>query len=327
MRRREFIALLAGAVASRPVTALAQVPTKRPLIAVLIVPSQATSQEYRSAFTQRLQELGYIERRNYEIEYRYANGDLTRLPGLADELIRLKPKVIVASSSAAALAAKQLTASIPIVAAATFDPVTLGLAASYARPESNVTGIVAGWDTIVGKQLELGFELVPGAKLVGMMVDAGFAPGASFRRGAEIAARATGANLFAVDVRAPADLDAAFQTLTREHASIVIVHPDPMFLNERRRIAELAVTAQLPVVYGFRQHVDDGGLMSYGIDLYENFRRAAAYVDKILKGAKPADLPIEQPTKFELVINLKAAKAIGLTIPEAFLLRADEVIE
>jgi len=291
------------------------------------VPSQATSQEYRSAFTQRLQELGYVERRDYEIEYRYADGDLTRLPTLADELIRLKPNVIVVSSSAAALAAKQATASIPIVAAATFDPVSLGLAASYARPERNVTGIVAGWDTIVGKQLELGFELVPGAKLVGMLVDAGFAPGAFFRRGAEIAARATGAKLLSVDVRAPADLDAAFQTLTRERVSIVIVHPDPMFLNERRRIAELAIAAQLPVVYGFRQHVEDGGLMSYGIDLHENFRRAAAYVDKILKGAKPADLPIEQPTKFELVVNLKTAKALGLTIPEAFLLRADEVIE
>jgi putative ABC transport system substrate-binding protein len=327
MRRRTFLGLLAVAVASRPFIALAQVSTKRPLIAVLIVPSQATSQEYRSAFTQRLQELGYVERRDYEIEYRYADGDLTRLPTLADELIRLKPNVIVVSSSAAALAAKQATASIPIVAAATFDPVSLGLAASYARPERNVTGIVAGWDTIVGKQLELGFELVPGAKLVGMLVDAGFAPGAFFRRGAEIAARATGAKLLSVDVRAPADLDAAFQTLTRERVSIVIVHPDPMFLNERRRIAELAIAAQLPVVYGFREHVEDGGLMSYGIDLHENFRRAAAYVDKILKGAKPADLPIEQPTKFELVVNLKTAKAIGLTIPEAFLLRADEVIE
>jgi ABC-type uncharacterized transport system substrate-binding protein len=298
MRRRTFLGLLTAAAASRPAITLAQVSTKRPLIAVLIVPSQATSQEYRSAFTQRLQELGYVERRDYEIEYRYADGDLTRLPTLADELILLKSNVIVVSSSAAALAAKQATASIPIVAAATFDPVSLGLAASYARPERNVTGIVAGWDTIVGKQLELGFELVPGAKLVGMLVDAGFAPGAFFRRGAEIAARATGAKLLSVDVRTPADLDAAFQTLTRERVSIVIVHPDPMFLNGRRRIAELAIAAQLPVVYGFREHVEDGGLMSYGIDLHENFRRAAAYVDKILKGAKPADLPIEQPTKF-----------------------------
>jgi putative ABC transport system substrate-binding protein len=327
MKRREFMGLLAVTMALRPIVAFAQVSTKRPLIAVLIVPSQATSQSYRSAFTQRLQELGYAERQDYEIEYRYADGDLTRLPALADELIGLKPKVIVASSSAAALAAKQSTASIPIVAAATFDPVSLGLAASYARPEGNVTGIVAGWDTIVGKQLELGFELVPGAKLVGMMVDARFAPGAFFRRGAEIAANATGGKLLSVDVRTPADLDAAFQTFTRERVSVVIVHPDPMFLNERRRIAELGVAAQLPVVHGFREHVEAGGLLSYGIDLHENFRRAAAYVDKILKGAKPADLPIEQPTKFELVINLKTAKAIGLTIPESFLIRADEVIE
>jgi putative tryptophan/tyrosine transport system substrate-binding protein len=327
MKRREFLGLFAAIVVSRPIITFAQVPTKRPLIAVLIVPSQATSQRYRSAFTQRLQELGYIEHRDYEIEYRYADGDLTRLPELVDELIRHEPKVIVASSSAAALAAVQATASIPIVAAATFDPVSLGLAASWARPERNVTGIVAGWDTLAGKQLELGLELVPGAKLVGMMVDAGFAPGAFFRRGAEIAARATGARLVSVDVRAPADLDTAFETLTRERVSIVIMHPDPMFLNERRRIVELAVAARLPVVYGFREHVEDGGLMSYGIDLHENFRRAAAYVGKILKGAKPTDLPIEQPTKFELIINLKTAKALGLTIPEAFLLRADEVIE
>jgi putative ABC transport system substrate-binding protein len=327
VKRREFIGLFAAIVASGPIIAFAQVPTKRPLIAVLIVPSQATSQRYRSAFTQRLQELGYIDRRDYDIEYRYADGDLTRLPALVDELIRHEPKVIVASSSAAALAAVRATASIPIVAAATFDPVSLGLAASWARPERNVTGIVAGWDALAGKQLELGLEVVPGAKLVGMIVDAGFAPGALFRRGAEIAAQATGARFVSVDVRAPADLDAAFQTLTRERVSIAIVHPDPMFLNERRRIAELAVAARLPVVYGFREHVEDGGLMSYGIDLHENFRRAAAYVGKILRGAKPADLPIEQPTKFELVINLKTAKALGLTIPEAFLLRADEVIE
>jgi putative ABC transport system substrate-binding protein len=242
-------------------------------------------------------------------------------------LIRLQPKVIVASSSAAALAAKQATTSIPIIAAATFDPVSLGLAASYARPEANVTGIVAGWDTIVGKQLELGFELVPEAKLAGMIVDGAFAPSAFFRRGAEIAAGARGARLFYVDVRRPDDLDAAFQILTRERVGIVIVHPDPMFLNERRRVADLAITTRLPIVCGFREHVEEGALMSYGIDLRDNFRRAAAYVDKILKGAKPADLPIEQPTKFELVVNLKTAKALGLAIPESFLLRADEVIE
>jgi putative tryptophan/tyrosine transport system substrate-binding protein len=327
MQRREFIALLAGAVASRPIIALAQVLTKRPLIAVLLGASQATSEATRSAFTQRLQELGYVEGRDYEIEYRYADGDLTRIPALVNEVIRLKPSVIVVGNSTGALAAKRATASIPIVAAVTLDPVSLGLATSQARPEGNITGIVGSLDTLVGKQLELGFELVPRGKLAGMLVDVGSQGAGFLRRGAENAAQAMGARLLSAEVRAPADIDAAFQALTRAHVNIVIVPTDPMLLNERRRIAELAIAAQLPIVCGFREHVDDGGLMSYGIDLRENFRRAAVYVDKILKGAKAADLPIEQPTKFELVISLKTARAIGLTIPEAFLLRADEVIE
>jgi putative ABC transport system substrate-binding protein len=177
----------------------------------------------------------------------------------------------------------------------------------------------------VGKQLELGFELMPGAKRAGMLVNLNNSP--IVRQGAETAAQAMAANLIPVEIRTPADIDSAFQTLARERVRIVIALADLMFLNERRRMAELAIAAQLPVVYGFREHVEAGGLMSYGVDMRANFRRAAAYVDKILKGAKPADLPFEQPTKFELVINLKAAKALGLTIPESFLLRADEVIE
>jgi putative tryptophan/tyrosine transport system substrate-binding protein len=327
MRRRKFFALLAGMVALRPVIALAQVPTKRPLIAVLIGQSQATDQRNRSAFTQGLQELGYVEGRDYEIEYRYADGDLAQTPTLANELIRLKPSVMVVGNSTAALAAKRATASIPIVAAAIFDPISLGLVPSHARPEGNVTGIVGGLDSVVGKQLELGLELIPGAKLVGILVDAGFAPAAFYQRSAEIAAQAMSARLFSVDVQAPGEIGGAFHTLTRERVNFVLVHPNPMFLGERRRIAELAIAAQLPMVCGFREHAEDGALMSYGIDLRENFRRAAVYVDKILKGAKPADLPIEQPTKFELVVNLKTAKALSLTIPESFLLRADEVIE
>jgi ABC-type uncharacterized transport system substrate-binding protein len=326
MRRREFLGLLAGAAVSRPVLALAQVPTKRPLIAVLSSGSPTTT-EFQSGLPHGLQELGYVEGRDYEIQYRYMSGDVTRLPELVDELIRLKPNVIVVGNSAAALAARQTTTSIPIVAAAIFDPVSLGLAASPARPGGNVTGIVAGWDTVIGKQLELGLELVPGAKLVGMLLHVDFPPAAFLRRGAEIAAQARTTKLLSVEVHAAADFDAAFQNLTRERVNLMIVHPSPLFVTERRRIAELAIAAQLPIVYGFRVHVEDGGLMSYGIDLHENWRRAATYVDKVLKGAKPADLPIEQPTKFELVINLKTAKAIGLTIPEAFLLRADEVIE
>jgi putative tryptophan/tyrosine transport system substrate-binding protein len=327
MKRRTFLGLLAISAATWPVIALAQVPTKRPVIAVLFVGSQATTPVYRSAFTKGLREQGYVEGRDYDIEYRYADGDLTRLPLLADELVQLKPNVIVVGSSPAALATKQATSSIPVVAAATFDPISIGLAASQARPEGNVTGILGSWETLVGKQLELAFELVPRAKLVGMLVDVAVSGAPFLRKGAENAAQAMGAKLLPVEVRAPADIDAAFQALTRAHANIVIVPTDPMFLNERRRIAELAVAARLPIVCGFREHVEDGGLMSYGIDPRENWRRAATYVDKILKGARPADLPIEQPTKFELIVNLKTARALGLTIPESFLLRADEVIE
>jgi putative ABC transport system substrate-binding protein len=324
MRRRRFIVLFAAAVASRPVITLGQVSTQRPLIAVLGGTSQAAGQHTRNALTQGLQELGYVEGRDYDIEYRYADGDVTRQPVLVDELIRHKPNVIVVPNALAALAAKQATASIPIVTISG-DPVSLGLAASDARPKGNVTGIFVDYVSLVGKQLELGFELVPGAKRAGMLVNVNNVT--IVRQGAETAAQAMAANLIPVEIRTPADIDSAFQTLARERVRVVIALADPMFLYERRRMAELAIAAQLPVAYAFREHVEAGGLMSYGVDLRANYRRAAAYVDKILKGAKPADLPFEQPTKFELVINLKTAKAIGLTIPESFLLRADEVIE
>ncbi len=324
MRRRQFIVLFAAAAASRPFITLAQVSTKRPLIAVLIGGSQAASQHWRNGLPQGLQELGYVEGRDYDIEYRYADGDVTRQPVLVDELIRHKPNVIVAGNGLATLAAKQATVSIPIVGI-TADPVAFGLAASQARPKGNVTGIYVDYVSLVGKQLELGFELMPGAKRAGMLVNVNSTT--IVRQGAETAAQAMAANLIPVEIRTPADIDRAFQTLARERVRIVIALVDPMFLNERRRMAELAIAAHLPVVYGFREHVDAGGLMSYGVDLRENWRRVAVYVDKILKGAKPADLPFEQPTKFELLINLKAAKALGLTIPESFLLRADEVIE
>jgi len=326
MRRREFLGLVAATMASRPVIALAQVSTKRPLIAVLSAASQATSQRWIGGFPQGLQELGYVAGRDYDTEYRYGDGDHTRLPLLAEELVRHKPNVIVTGSSGATLAAKQAAGDIPIVFAGTAEPVALGLAASQARPGGSVTGIVSNLDSLAGKQLELGFELMPGRKRAGLLVDVGSPVSALVRQGAEIAVRAMAVNLISIEVRASGDIDPAFQ-LTRERVNLVVVPPDPMFLNERRRIAELAIAARLPAVYGLREHVEDGGLMSYGVDLRENFRRAAAYVDKILKGAKPGDLPIEQPTKFELVINLKAAKAIGLTIPESFLARADEVIE
>src|SRR6266536_5522418 len=248
MRRREFIGLLAVTVASRPVIVLAQVSTKRPIIAVLIGASQAASQRWVSAFPQSLQELGYVEHRDYEIEYRYADGDLTRTPALVDELIRLRPNVIVVGHTTAAIVAKRATASIPIIVAAYGDPVSLGLAASLARPQENVTGIISSLGSLVGKQLEFGFELVPGAKRVGMLVNASNVASTLFRQGVETAAQAIAANLFFVEVRTPTDIDSAFQTLARERANIVIVYPDTMSLNERRRIAELAIATRLVAV-------------------------------------------------------------------------------
>src|SRR6266516_1621143 len=278
MKRRQFIALFAAAVASRPVITLGQVSAQRPLIAVLLGGSQAASQHTRNALRQGLQELGYVEGRDYDIEYRYADGDVTRQPVQVDELIRHKPNVIVATNAFASLASKQATAIIPIVTVSGSDPVSLGLATSHARPKGNVTGIYVDYVSLVGKQLEFGFELMPGAKRVGMLVNLSNVISTVLRQGAEAAAQTMAANLISVEVRTPADIDGAFQTLAREQVNIVIVPPDAMFLSERRRIAELAIAAQLPVVYGTREHVEDGGLMSYGINLRENFRRAAAYV-------------------------------------------------
>jgi putative ABC transport system substrate-binding protein len=250
MKRRQFIVLFATAAASRPVITLAQVSAQRPLIAVLAGGSQATGQHTRNALLQGLQELGYVKGRDYDIEYRYADGDVTRQPAQVDELIRHKPNVIVAANALAALAATQATASIPIVTVAGADPVSLGLATSLARPKGNVTGIFVDYVSLVGKQLELGFELMPGAKRAGMLVNLNNVP--IVRQGAETAAQAMAASLIPVEIRTPADIDSAFQTLARERVRIVIALADLMFLNERRRMAELAIAAQLPVVYALR---------------------------------------------------------------------------
>src|SRR5262249_39486586 len=231
-----------------------------------------------------LQELGYAEGQDYEIEYRYAEGDLTRQPVLVDELIRHKPSVLVTGAASGALAAKRVTSSIPIVYTGAVDPVSIGLATSIARPDENVTGIFADYASLLGKQLELGFELVPGAKRAGILFNVNNVTAVMLRRGAESAAQAMAVDLISAEIRSPADIDMAFQTFVREQVNVVVVSPDPTFLNERRHMAELAVAARLPVVYEEREHIEDGGLMSYGIDLRENWRRAAAFVDKILKG-------------------------------------------
>jgi len=284
------------------------------------------------AFREGLRDLGYVEGRNLLIEYRDAEGKIERLPALAAELVALKVDVIVAAAggTVVALAAKQATRTLPIVFIAVGDPVTSGLVTSLARPGGNVTGLSLLFPELVGKWLELLKQTVPGVSRVAVLWQPGAVPERSEKvilKEAEVAARALGVRLQVVEARGPADVDRAFSDMIRARAGALTVPSTPMFFSERRRLVDLAAKNRLPTVFSFRQYVDAGGLMSYGPDLPDLFRRAATYVDKILKGAKPADLPVEQPTKCELVINLKTAKTLGLAIPQSVLSRADHVIK
>ena len=274
-----------------------------------------------------MRELGYMEGRDYVFQDRYADGDFARLPLLAEELVRLKPDVIVAGVLAATLAAKQATASIPIVGINLTDPVGAGLVASEARPGTNVTGTIVRLDGLTGKQLEIARDLVPGTSRIGVLNNVNNPASVVQLREAELAAAKLGLSLVPVEIRTADDVAPAFQKLLREGATIVLVLGDAAFLAWRRRIPAFSLASRLPSVFSFREHVEDGGLMSYGIDLRASYRRAAFYVDKILKGEKPADLPIEFPTKLGLVINLSTARALDLSIPPTLLARADEVIE
>jgi putative ABC transport system substrate-binding protein len=327
MRRRFFLALTATTMALAWASALAEVSTHRPLIAALLGGSQATVERWLGGFPEELSALGYVEHRDYEIEYRYADGDLGRLPRLATELALLHPDVIVVGGTAAALAAKRAAPSVPIVIAAATNPVRFGLAKDLARPGGNVTGMLAGFESLAGKQLELGLQMLPGKRRVGMLLNTSNVASEVHRQNAETAAQTKTAELSWVTAPMPSALDVAMHQLVSRQVDYVIVPADAMFLSERQRIAELALAVKLPAVYAFREHAEARGLISYGVDLRAQFRRAARYVDKIIKGAKPSDLPFEQPTTFELVINAGTVKALGLTIPSSLLARADEVIE
>ena len=329
MDRRTFIGRVSSALLAAPLAAEAQREAKIARLGFLS-PNLGTNPHLNEAFRQGLRDLGYVEGRNVVIEYRSADGKPERFPALAAELVALKVDVIVAPSTIAALAAKQATRTLPIVFAAAGDPVRSGLVASLARPGGNVTGLSLLAPELVGKRLELLQQAIEGVGLVAAL----WQPGAYGERadkdtlkGAEVAARALGMRLQFVEARGPADLDRAFADMTKARAGALTVLPSGMFIGERRRLVDLAAKNRLPAMYQTRESVDAGGLMSYGPNLADLFRRAATYVDKILNGAKPADLAIEQPTKFELVINLKTAKALGLTIPQSLLLRADEVIQ
>ena len=327
MKRRAFITLLGGAAAAWPCNGLAQSRPKRPLIGFLGASSKAAGARYYSGFPLGMRELGYLEGRDYGVEDRYADGDASRLPSLAEELVRLKPDVIVAPTTPGVLATKQATASIPIVGVNLTDPVGFGLVKSEARPGANVTGILYRLEGLTEKQVELALDLVPGASKIGILVDVTNPSNMLQRREVEAAAGKSGVSTATVDVRTVDEISAAIQTFVHERASVVLVLASTLFVNARRRIAAFALASRLPTVFNFREHVEDGGLISYGVDLRQNFRRAAYLVDRILKGEKPGDLPVEFPTKVELVVNVTTAKAIGLTIPPTLLARADEVIE
>ena len=330
MNRREAILALI-ALGTVPRAAEAQQAAKIPRIGYL-ASNLAGSGPTRlhDAFLQGLRDLGYIEGRNVVIEYRDAQGKLETLPARAAELVARKVDVIFAPGTQHALAAQQATKTIPIVFADIADPVARGLVTSLARPGGNITGLANLQTDLVGKWLELLKQAVPGLNHVAFLWEPGYLPERAQRdlkERAEAAAKAAGVRLRFVDVRTSEDIDRAFSDMIRSRVDAVIVWGGVMFIYERRRIAELAAKNRLPGTYTMSEFVDAGGLMSYSPNIADNFRRAADYVDKILKGAKPADLPVEQPTKFELVINLKTANALGLTIPPSVLHRADRVIE
>jgi putative ABC transport system substrate-binding protein len=326
--RRTFLAGTGAVLVAAPFAADAQQAGKVPRIGFLGTRTLSDTSPLLDAFRQGLRELGWVEGQNIVIDYRFAEGRFDRLPDLAAELVRLKVAIIVAAPTPAAVAAKKATETIPIVAIALGDPVGIGLIASLAHPGGNVTGssFSVGLE-IAGKGLELLKETVPKVRRVAILSNPGN-PGQPLSiRELNVGARSLGVQLQLLEVRGPNEFDGAFAAMATERVGALLVVADSMFNLHRTQLADLAARSRLPAAYGLRENVEAGGLMSYGPSLRDLFRRSATYVDKILKGAKPGDLPVEQPTKFELVINLKTAKALGLTIPQSVLSRADQVIE
>jgi len=310
-----------------PLPAAAQQPAKVPRIGFLGGSAPAALAHSLEAFRQGLRELGYVAGQNIALESRWAEGRFDRLPALAGELVRLRVDLIVTAGTPAAHAAKEATASIPIVAAAVGDPVGTGLVASLARPGANLTGLSDITVDLSAKRLELLKELVPTASRIAILWNPAHPTNPLQLRETRAAAQALGITLQSLEVQRSGELERAFAAIRRERAGALVVLSDPFMLLHRGRLADLAANNRLPTMYPWREHVEAGGLMAYGVNLPDLFRRAATYVDKILKGAKPADLPVEQPMRFELVINMKTAKALGLTFPPSILIRATEVIQ
>jgi putative ABC transport system substrate-binding protein len=325
MRRREFIKLLVSATSAWPLSARAQQTGKLPTIGFLGNSSSIESQRV-AAFVQRLRELGWIDGRNLAIEYRWAEGRNERYSEAAAKLVRLKVDIIVTVATPATLAAKEATTVIPIVFGAASDPVGTGLVESLARPGGNITGLSNQITDVGGKKLQFLREIVPSLRRLAILTDVGNPAAVLDMAEAQAAAHKLGLEVTISEIRRAEDIAPVFDAL-EGHADALYVCVDPLLNTYRIRVNTLALAARLPTVHGLREYVEAGGLMSYGPNLPDLLRRAADFVDKILRGAKPADIPVEQPTKFDLVINLTTAKALGLTIPDSLLARANEVIE
>jgi len=326
MDRRSFISTLAGGLLAAPLAAEAQPAGKVPRIGFLFSGASGPAREV-DTFRQGLRDLGYVEGQNIAIEYRFAGGQVERLPELAAELVRLKLDVIVAPYTPPALAAKRATSTIPIVFAVVADAVGAGLIANFARPGRNITGLTSSSAELGGKRLELLKQVVPKASRVAVLYNPADRSNVLVLKQLQESAPTLALTLQPLEVREPREFEGAFLAMTRERAHAMFGTPGVLTFEHRKVLVDLAAKRRIPAMWGHRQFVDAGGLMSYAVNVYDQIRQTAVYVDKILKGAKPADLPVEQPTTFELVINLKTAKALGLTIPPSLLQRADQVIE
>jgi putative tryptophan/tyrosine transport system substrate-binding protein len=328
MNRRGFIALLGGAAVARPLDVRAQQRAGTWRIGFLETSSSSPARvRLLETLRQRLRELGYLEGQNIVFESRFAEGMTDRLPGLAAELVGLKVDVIVTSGTPASLAAKQATGTIPIVMAQLADPVGAGLVASLGRPGGNVTGLTTQDADLSGKRLGLLREVVPNVSRIALLIDETSPGSILIARGTQVSARSVGVEIQSLGVRAPDELDRAFSAMKEARAGALIVESSSMLFTSRTRLADLALKNRLPTVFAQREYAEAGGLMAYAADFSDLFRRTATYVDKILKGAKPGDLPVEQPVKFDFVINLKTAKALGLDVSPTLLGQADELIE
>jgi putative ABC transport system substrate-binding protein len=326
MKRREFITLIGGAAATWPLAARAQQAGKQPTIGFLGGGTSSAMSQWTAAFVKRLRELGWIEGRTIAIEYRWAEGRNDRFAEFAAEFVRLKVDAIVTSGTPPVLALMQATSSIPIVFVAVGAPVANGVVKSLARPGGNVTGVSNLTRDLAGKRVDILREVIPGLRRLAILANVGNVAAVLEMHDAEEAARKSGYEVSTLEIRRTEDIAPAFETL-RDRSDAIYIVIDALMVTNRANINNLALNARLPTMYGDREAVDAGGLISYGPNFPELWRRSADFIDKILRGAKPSDIPVEQPTKFDMVINLKTAKAIGLVVPPSLLARADGVIE